>query len=246
MLTRRNVLAPLAAGAAVIAGGATLALRLHHTPSRTPFLTDVHLGQIAMPKQGPPRVLFVGNSMTLHHDIPGRVAAVAAAEGYDIRVATAAATGAWLIESMRLDALEEIMRPTLWEAIVLQDFSKASLNQINRIGSIRAMKTLVKWVSPTPVVLFPPWPASADNKVYQDAGRLAFTPESPTDYASTTMAHYTQVARQTGSTVAQIPEQWLMHDVAGASLYATDGHHSNPEGADFVAQVLWHSLRQVL
>ncbi|WP_120499432.1 hypothetical protein [Roseovarius sp. EL26] len=243
---RRIVLTQLAAGAAVAAGGATLVLRQHQTPRRIPFLTDEHLQQIAMPKVGAPRVLFVGNSTTLQHDVPGRVAALAAPDGRDLRTATAAARGAWLVETMRLDALQTIMRPGLWDAVVLQDFSKVPLNKMYRMGSARAMSVLAKRVGTIPVVFFPPWPARADNTVYHDAGRFAFTPENPADYAAKTMDHYTQVAGRIGATVAPVPEQWLMQVANGASLYAQDGHHSNAAGANLAAQVIWQSLRRLL
>ncbi len=246
MINRRRVMMGAAAGllTAGTAGSATLTFRWHQTPRRHPFLTDAHLQQLPMPPDGPPRVLFIGNSLLLHHDVPGRVARLAQAEGMALRPALAAANGARLVETMRIKALADVMRPGMWEALVLQDFTRTPLRLLDRVGSLRAMSTMVKRVGPVPVLLFPPWPARAGHPVYRDAGRLTPEPANPEDYAARTMRHYHNLARHLNARVAPVPDRWL--EARNPALYVPDRLHASPEGAGFVAEVLWEELRGML
>ena len=188
-------------------------------------------------------MLFIGNSMLMRHDVPARVAGLAAQEGVTLRPALAAAQGARLIETLRIEALDQVMQAGAWEALVLQDFTKTPLRAVDRWGSAHAIRALARRVSPTPVILAPPWPARADAGVYRDAGTLTAVPASPEDYANRTMAHYTSVARDIPAAVAPIPTRWLS---ASQELYAPDGHHANPDGADVMAATIWTTLKQVL
>ncbi len=243
-MSRRYVLSGLACALAVgSAGAAAATLRWHASPRRAPYLTDAHLRGLALPAGDGPRVLFIGNSMLLRHDVPGRVAAAAAREGITLRPALAAAQGARLIETLRIDALEDVMRPGLWEALVLQDFTKTPLRAVDRWGSACAIKAMARRVAPTPVLLAPPWPARAGANVYAGAGFLTDEPASPEEYATRTMAHYSAVARDISATVAPLPPRWLTAD---QDLYDPDGHHANPDGASLMAEVIWTTLRDII
>lgn len=240
-MNRRSVLLGVAglAGAG-LAGTGAFAFRMHTTPRRTPFLTDAHLGALASPPGDRPRVLFIGNSMVLHNDLPALVRAEAADAGVTLTTGTAAAGGARLIETVRIAALEPVLRAG-WDAIVVQDFTKTPLRAIDRWASARA----IAWIARTaaaPLLLYPPWPAKAGTAVYRDAGFLTATPDSPEDYAARTMAFYDSLGHPT----TPVPAAWLAEPEAGAALYAADGHHPNAEGSAFVARLLWSDLQSLL
>lgn len=246
-MNRRKALTFLAGGAiGVLAATSVATLRLHKAPRTYPLLEDGHLAALAAAPRGGKRVLFIGNSMLLDHDVPGRVAEAAATDGVTLDVATAAARGARLIETSRLSALDTILRPGVWDAVVLQDFTRTPLRRFDRWGSAWAIGKIVARTAPTPIVLFPPWPAAEGNAVYTHAGLFAAIPDGPDDYAARTMDFYNRVAAQHQACLAPVPRAWREAIQAGQALFAPDGHHANPAGATLVAGVLWDCLREVL
>ena len=247
-MNRRKALLTLAgAGAAsAVAGAGVLTFRPHRDPRRTPFLTSSHLQSLATAQLERPRVLFIGNSMILRHDVPGLTAEQAALDGHRLSAATAAADGARLIETLRLDAVRAVLRPGFWDAVILQDFTKTPLRAFDRWGSDLAMGDIGKRVAPSPVILYPPWPATSGNSVYRDAGFLTATPASPDVFRARTMAFYEGVARKHGFHVAPVPEAWAAAADRGEDLFHPDGHHANANGADLIAKVLWPAIRDAM
>lgn len=241
-MNRRKALLLSAAGLAGVGmAGMGAALRLHRTPRQMPFLTPAHLAGLASTDLARPRVLFVGNSMVLNNDLPAAVRAVAAADGVRVTTATAAAGGARLIETVRIDTFDQALDAG-WDAIVVQDFTKTPLRAIDRWASARAIARIAKLGAPAPLLLYPPWPAAPGNIVYRDSGFMTATPSGPRDFAARAMAFYESL----GHPVAPVPDAWLDAVDAGADLYADDGHHPNPEGTDFVARILWDSLKPLI
>lgn len=234
----------MTAVAAGIGGTAAMTFRWHGTARRAPFLTDGHLAGLARPEDPGPRVLFIGNSYTLQHDIPGRVAAHAAAEGRQIRVAMAAAHGARLVQTQRIPALQTVLRDGAWDALVLQDFSDTPLRITDRWGSAHAMARLTRQAGSPPVVLYPTFALPPDHRIYH-AGptSLRAVPRDPADMAARITAFYGGVAEAHGWVRAPVTEA-LFDDIEG--WIADDRHHLNAAGAEVVARVLWDSLRDIL
>lgn len=245
-MNRRALLLSAAALTGATALGGVATLRLHLAPRQEPFLTPAHLNRIATAELPRPRVLFVGNSMVLRHDVPARLARFAQAKGHQITTAMAAANGARLIETRRIPELKPILKPDYWDAVVLQDFTETPLRAPDRWGSALAMGRIARRVAPAPILLYPPWPGDLGHPIYENAGRLKAQPQSPTDYAARTMAHYTRVARANGFHVAPVPQRWLEAVARGESLYDADRHHANARGAALAAKVLWEALEPLL
>lgn len=245
-IKRRDLLFGLTGGAAFLAmaGTGALTLRLHRSPERLPFLSDAHLQSLLAAEIPAPRVLFVGNSMVLNHDLPKLVAGLAAKDGVELNVATAAASGARLIETIRIDLFRELLVQVPWDVAVLQDFTKTPLRAPDRWGSAFAVRRAAGLLGETPIVLYPPFPASAGQSVYASAGRFSTTPRDPADYARRTMVHYSGMADAHGLKVAPVPERWL--EAAGPGFYASDGHHPSKAGSEFVASVLWPVIKAFL
>ena len=216
-------------------------LRLHRSPRTHPYLTEGHLAGLISMNLLRPRVLFVGNSMVLRNDLQAVVRGLAKGDGVDLSTATAAADGARLVETIRLPGFRRVLEVG-WDAVVVQDFTKTPLRWIDRLGSAHAVAKIAKIVAPTPILLYPPWPAKAGNKVYVDAGILTARPDNPADYGARTMAHYDSL----GHPVAPVPDRWLAAPNGGADLYSDDGHHPNARGTALVGQVIWESLRDLL
>lgn len=247
-MNRRAALAFLigATGAAVASSTAAFTLRLHSKPRRTPFLTTDHLEGVNLEDIPEPRVLFIGNSMILRYDVAAITAKFAAEDGISLSVATAAADGARLIETIRIPELERLLEDGAWSAVVLQDFTKTPLRRTDRWGSRYAMSWFRAQLPRTPIVLYPPWPAMADNKVYEDAGFLTYTPRDPADFRKRTMGFYGGVATDFGFHLSEVPAAWAKATAEGQDLYAPDGHHANELGAKLSAKVLWSVLKGLI
>ena len=147
-MKRRALLSLMTGGAAtgLAAAGGTLTFRLHKDPRQKPFLTDDHLEGVSVRSNEAHRILFVGNSIVLNHDVPARITALAEQEGVQLNTATAAANGARLIETIRLESLNHILQPGLWDVVVLQDFTKTPLRAFDSWGSRYAMKQISRSV----------------------------------------------------------------------------------------------------
>lgn len=248
-MNRRRALMFLATGTAVVvpAAGVVATFRLHRPVHRVLYLTDAHLTGLSMPGAGQgPRVLFVGNSMLLRHDVPGRVAALAAGQGRVIRPALAAAQGVRLVEVMRVAAFRDLLRSGLWDAAVLQGFTKTPLRAVDRWASSWAMGAIAKRLPGVPLLLAPPWPGAPENSVYHAADWLTAVPVDAADYARRTMLHYEVTAAEIGAQVAPVPATWAAAQAEGIPVFDADGHHASPAGADVLASVLWEHLQNML
>jgi hypothetical protein len=181
--------------------------------------------------------------MTLHNDLPRAVAARAATAGDPLQVATAAARGARLVETWRIEAFRAVLEVG-WDVLVLQDFSTTCLRAPDRWGSVRAMRAMVQAARPQAVLLYPTWAFPSGHSVYQrGAGLLSRPPEDPAAFARCITAHYAGIAQAEGWVRAPVTE--AMQPDATPWLKA-DLHHPNPAGTDRIVGVLWQSLRPLL
>lgn len=245
-MRRRKVFLGLAVGAATLPlmGAAAATFRWHSQPRRVPYLTDAHLLELRnRPAGAGPRVLFVGNSMTLRHDLPGAVAALAAADGVALQVAVAAARGSRLIETWQVDPFRAVL-DLGWDVLVLQDFSATCLRATDRWGSAYAMRMMAQAARAGGVLLYPTWAFPPRHRIYREgAGVLTHRPAGPEAFAQCITAHYAGIAEAQGWTRAPVTEalqpdatRWLEADL----------HHPNPQGTARIAAVLWQSLQALL
>lgn len=224
----------------VLAAGSALTLRWHVRPNSTEKLTATHLNSLYdVPEGAGPRVLFVGNSMTLRNDLPDRVRRLAADAGVTLQVGVAAARGARLIETWQIGEFREVLAEG-WDILVLQDFSTTCLRVTDRWGSAVAMQDMAE-VSQADMLLYPTWAFPPGHWVYsQGGGVLSQIPENPNDFAQCIHAHYGGIAEEMGWLRAQVTEAfrpdatpWLEPDL----------HHPNAQGSDLIASEIWKSLQ---
>lgn len=245
VMRRRQIIAGSVAALAVPLSGAAFAtLRWHASPRRTPYLTDAHLQKLRDLRSGPEqRVLFVGNSMTLQHDLPAAVADLAVAEGYRLQVGTAAARGARLVETWRIDAFLAVLEQG-WDVLVLQDFSTTCLRAPDRWGSAFAMREMARAARASEVLLYPTWAFPPRHSVYlKGAGAFSNPPADPAAFARCITAHYAGIAQARGWVYAPVTE--AMGPDATPFL-EDDLHHPNGNGTALIAATLWDRLRPLL
>ena len=157
-----------------------------------------------------------------------------------MRAAIAAANGARLIETWRINTFRQAL-DIGWDILVLQDFSTTCLRASDRWASGWAMRAMATRARARAVLLYPTWAFPPDHDLYhRRAGLLSVTPRTPDDFASRITAHYEDIARAEGWTRAPVTEM-LRPD----AHLKNDLHHLNPKGAVFVANILWNSLRDM-
>ena len=100
----------VSAGFALAYGG--LALRVHSAPRRHPDLTDAHLATLreTMADVSSPRVLVVGNSATIGSNFFEHLSAAGPSTKDAVNFVRASASGARLIETLRISKLRTLLR----------------------------------------------------------------------------------------------------------------------------------------
>lgn len=190
----------------------------------------------------PRAVLFVGNSFTRWHDVAGRVAAVAAAEGAALDVTVVAVDGTTLAAKWADPALRARMAARDWDAVVLQDYSTAALVPTMAARSAETVVSMARALAPARVVLFETWARAAGHALY---ARPAM-PRAPAAMQAAVAAHYDALARTTAATVAPVGQRLTAAASRGEAVHGRDGHHASAEGAQLAARVLWRTLAGVL
>lgn len=188
----------------------------------------------------PLKILFIGNSFTLQHDVPGLVADLIDQAGIPVQTAMVARNNVFLSDLApdRSTALNLV-----WDhdpaILVLQEHSRAALNPDTRARSLKAIHHLRS--AGVPTVLFAPWPRRANHALYQQNGM----PRNPEAMVNLTEDHLIRAAEfdryATGmSEVARIGRAWLLGQ--GLSLYKSDGYHATLSGAWLAALVIARSI----
>lgn len=192
------------------------------------------------------RVLFIGNSFTLYHDVPRRVAALAQSSGTPIETHLIARPGARLAGHVRRS---EVLTTLSWgwEAVVLQDHTLEGLYNDRSRQSVSAIRLLAERAGGAALVLVVPWSRAAGHKLYRSAAAPGFAaPEDPVDMTRLNTAHYREIAAETGARTANLAAAFETATDAGRKVYASDGYHASPAGATLTAEVIWAALAPVL
>lgn len=179
-------------------------------------------------------VLFVGNSFTREHDIPGMVSQITVSTGGPmLDVTDASENGMTLDWHVNEGRALELLSAMDWDVVVLQDFSDVALVEEKRLASVAAARVLGGAAADAgaEVIFFAPW---APRQVPVDR-RAEATRQIE--------AHYAALAKANGGTVAPVGRMWLQHldQDAAAKLRAPDDHHATASGAYLAAQTI--SLR---
>lgn len=187
------------------------------------------------------QVLFIGNSFTLQHDLPGLFADLAWQAGREIGVFVHARNGAFLSEHLAEHSPKEIFdaqgidgaQPLL---IVLQDHSTAALTQetraLSKAAFLRFQSLKVQ------MLIFPPWPRREGHALYSRPGM----PRSPAEMSDRIRRHSSgllwmlDALNRPRAFYAPVPQAWMLG--TGLDLHDRDGYHANLSGAWLTALVL--------
>lgn len=176
-------------------------------------------------------ILFIGNSLTYVNDLPGTIAAMAAAAGDTVRVTTVALPNLALIDHVTgsSNAIEVIRRGG-WEFVVLQQAGTST-------GPGVFVDTLVLATT------------LLDKEVRAQGGRTALYMTWPTidrvQFFDNTRYAYQTAAQAVGGIFLPAGEAWRTAWRSDASLifYSPGGLHPTPLGTYLAALVIYEGLR---
>jgi hypothetical protein len=175
------------------------------------------------------RVLFVGNSFTFGHDLPGIVARLAAAADppLHLEVHTVARDGMTLEGHWGEGQVARRLIEEEWDFVVLQEQGSRPLMEPMRMESYARRFSAMARQRGAEVILFETW-ARRDQ------------PETAVPRA----AAYRRVAQAVGATVAPVGTAWrrALGRRPDVPLHADDGVHANPAGARLAASVILETI----
>jgi len=176
----------------------------------------------------PVRVLFIGNSLTYVHDVPGIVAAFAAAAGMPPPVCRSVVSGGFSLEDhWDKGAAQKTLEEEKWDFVVLQQGPSASPEGRDLlIRYARRFEPLIRRAGAKPA-LYMVWPSVSRRRDFggvSDSYRLA--------------------ARDVGGALLPAGEAWLIAEKVrpGLRLYSEDGLHPTAAGSYLAAAVIYAGL----
>jgi hypothetical protein len=181
----------------------------------------------AMAQGAPPRVLFIGNSLTAANDLPAMVAALAKANGEPIVTRTVAIPNYSLEDHWNRGDAKRAIAEGGWSFVVLQQGpsalpeSRVLLVEYARRFAAETAKIHAR------TALFMVWPASSRAFDF-DGVRLS----------------YEAAAREVGGVFLAAGEAWRTAWRSDAKLefYGTDGFHPTKLGSYLAAVVVYQGL----
>ena len=192
---------------------------------------------LAATDEAVPAILFIGNSLTSHHDIPGLVGHIGTASGHRVGCVAALTDATGLAERQPgLPAALLRWLPRNRADAVLQEFSPALLSPAGRARSARAMARFGTRFRRT--VLFQTWPRRAGHPLYE----RPYAPSDPAAMTAMLHAHHVAQTRETGAYLAPVALAWAEAARQGFDLYSRDGYHASLPGAWLAAMMLASAL----
>jgi len=175
----------------------------------------------------PLRVLFIGNSFTYGNDLPGMVAAMAAARGHAIQVGASLRGGYTLEKHVNEGKAVEMIRGRKWDVVVLQEQSFRPVSHPDKMLLFaRALHEEIEKQGAR-TLLFLTW-------AYRDHPKM----QTALDKA------YSDVAKELDAKVVPVGPAWqrVLAAAPQRSLHAKDGRHPNPAGTYLGACVFYAVL----
>lgn len=180
-------------------------------------------------------MLFLGNSYTFYHDVPGQVVALLGEAGFTVeaeRVAEGGATLESLVETH--GALDYIARGD-YSAVVIQEQSSGPLH--DRVRFANNAERLAHQVTQTGAQLYwyQTWPRAEGSEVYQSA----WSGGSPAEMNRRVAHAYREMAQRVGGQVVPVGDAFLrvMSERPELALHVDDLHHATPLGGHLSALV---------
>ena len=173
------------------------------------------------------RVLFIGNSFTARNDLPGLIAALAAAAGKPFRHHLIHAGGASLRTHWNAGQAARLIEAGGFDAVVLQEQSTLPVKNAARMHENVQLFDAVIRAAGAATVLYMTW-ARRDHPEAQDAITEA----------------YTEIGRELGATVVPVGTAWARFLAAHDRpvLHDRDGSHPTFAGSYLAACSFYGAL----
>ncbi len=174
-----------------------------------------------------PHILFLGNSHTRRHDVPGTIAAMLRASRPPVRARMAVAPGLLHLNERATDAAtQRLLQSRHWDVVVLQaqNYSLSGSTDYPNDGSVSLVRSARKRGAVP--ILFAEWP------------------RRDVDETEIILDTYRSIGRVAAACLPPIPEAF---DLAHAQdprlrLRASDGNHSSAAGAFLASLILFAAI----
>ena len=195
------------------------------------------------------RVLFIGNSYTFQHDVPGlleRTRRIKNNVRIDYQTEMIADGGRNLMHFVNDNRVVTALRDDDWDYVVLQDRSTAAfyLKELQEFDRAVSWFKSIAHQNGAELVLFQTWPRKSGHAFYKETAATGFTPpRSQYEMMRRVASAYGNVARRYGGRVAPVGHCWLQVGDQMA-LYAGDGSHASKNGARLAVRVIANTLEE--
>jgi hypothetical protein len=179
------------------------------------------------PLPGRTHLLFLGNSHTKRHDVPGTIAVMLRAGRPSVRASVAVAPGLLHLNERATDqATQRLLQSRRWDVVVLQaqNYSLSGITDYPNSGSVALVRSARR--SGALPVLLAEWARRG------------------IDETQIILDTYRAIARRQPACLPPIPEtfDYVLAQDPGLSLRAEDGNHSSAAGAFLASLVLYATI----
>ncbi len=188
----------------------------------------------------PLRVLFIGNSFTIEHNLPELFAGIVRQAGTEVDVDMIAEGGAHLADHFEAMPPYRMYQQYNPDVIILQDFSTAALHPEHAAKSTRALMSFCRNLR-VRKVLFETWPREEGHQLYRQPGM----PRTPSEMKDIVTRHYSSsdcpsMLEKHMTRHARVGLAWILG--TGLPLYHPDKYHASLTGAWLSALVIARTL----
>lgn len=172
------------------------------------------------------KILFLGNSHTANHDVPGMVGSLIQSGSKETKVVVKPVLGAFLDDLSKNPSVLKLIKEGSWDAVVLQGAKISSSHKYSysQEPGITLAKLAIN--SGARVYLFAEWSRRGIDE---------------SDY---TVSNYSQIAAKGGGKVVPVCRAFdkLLRSNPNAQLWSGDGNHSSLSGAYLAACALAQAI----
>lgn len=190
----------------------------------------------------PMHVLFLGNSYTFMHDLPGMIEKLARASGHELVTDSYTKAGTTVKRLAADPRVQAHLEQESWDYVVIQGKSIEPITDYDRFyeGAIELAQRVVQ-LGATPV-FFETWARRADSPFYDR--RAAGDNQAPAQMQSLLHDAYGAVAVDTGALVVPVGQVWAssLRVQPKLKLHASDSSHPNVAGSYLSACVFFAVL----
>lgn len=193
------------------------------------------------PPENALRVLFIGNSHTFVHDVPGMLQRLGEANNTPIWVEELTIGGATLDQHLRIPATEATIRNGPWDFVILQEQSLLPALQPDfYLQSLNTLASTVHNTGATPVI-YATWARNTDDTYFARQQYFA----TPKKLQESLDHSFAKAAHQSKALIAPVGTAWhhYLDQNPDKTLHEPDGNHANPAGAYLAACVFYRTLQ---